>query len=172
MVADGSSLDTKLSEHFTLRELTRTSKDLDNTPNSLQLGNLIKLCVEILEPMRAHFGVPLHVNSGFRSQAVNAATKGSAANSAHCFGCAADLAAPKGYSVDDMIRWVVLESGLAYDQVIDEERRNSDGTLSRWLHIGMLRPGYGSMLRRQALIRRDGPNNTEVWSTWRAGLSA
>lgn len=49
--------------------------------------------VEVLEGLRAHFGLPVHINSGFRTKAYNARI-GGAADSQHCKGTAADIRIP------------------------------------------------------------------------------
>jgi hypothetical protein len=74
----------------------------------------------------------------------------SAKNSAHKFGCAADFHVV-GEDITDTVRWIIEESGLDYDQVIDETRGNG-----RWVHLGMLRPGYEVEPRHQALVIEDG----------------
>ena len=64
-----------LSPHFTLAELTRSETaqryQIDNTPDVAGIAKLRKVCETILEPVRAHFGGPVIVNSGYRSVAVN-----------------------------------------------------------------------------------------------------
>lgn len=145
-----------LTPHFSLEELTVTSRrDIDNTPTPEARARLLVLCTEILEPLRARFG-PLRINSGYRSPALNAVIPGSARNSAHLYGCAADVAPPAGVTVRDMLVWIRDESGLPYDQVIDELK----GTGAAWLHVGMLRPGYGPEPRREALVMRNGAYST------------
>ena len=60
----------KLSDHFTLNELTKSQTALrlgiDNTPDDEQIENLKALCENILEPVRDKYG-PLTPSSGFRS---------------------------------------------------------------------------------------------------------
>ncbi len=108
-----------LSEHFTLEEMTATShREIVNTPLPEHVQNLRKLCGEFLEPLRLRFG-PLRINSGYRSPALNADIPGSARDSAHSYGCAADIAPPNGTAVRDMLLWIRDESGLDVDQVID-----------------------------------------------------
>lgn len=144
----------QLSPHFTLEEMIVTSRHgVDNTPDEMSCHRLVRLTNDFLEPIRARFG-PLHINSGYRSPTLNAVIPGSAKDSAHCYGCAADIRPPSGVTPADMVRWIVRESGLDFDQVIDEERAGG-----RWLHIGMLRPGHEAKPRRQSLVNRDG-----VWS--------
>lgn len=143
--------DPYVSPHFKLSELTTTNHhEIDNTPEPESMFHLVKLANTVLEPIRAKFG-PLRVTSGYRSPALNAAIPGSAKDSAHCYGCAADLQSIDGHSPTDMARWVAFESGLDFDQVIDEERAGC-----KWLHIGMLRPGHEDHPRHQALVMRDG----------------
>ena len=142
-----------LSEHFTLEEMTVTSHtEVDNTPQPEHLENLKKLCSEFLEPLRLRFG-PLRINSGYRSPALNAAVPGSAKDSAHRYGCAADIAPPDGTTVRDMVLWLRDESGLDFDQAIDELR---SPTGSPWLHLGMLRPDHEPQPRKQCLVMRNG----------------
>lgn len=47
--------------------------------------------VEALEKIRAHFGKPVHINSGYRTPSHNRATKGAVQNSQHMYGNAADI---------------------------------------------------------------------------------
>lgn len=83
----------KLSENFTLAELTKSASatrlDLDNTPSPQILENLQVLVENILQPVRNQFG-PVVVTSGYRSPEVNKAVGGSG-NSDHCKGRAADF---------------------------------------------------------------------------------
>ena len=76
----------KLSEHFTLEEMlhsdTAEKKKIENRINAVEVNNLVRLCTKVLEPLREHFHQPIHINSGFRCQALNAAV-GGAQNSYH-----------------------------------------------------------------------------------------
>jgi hypothetical protein len=139
----------QLSPHFSLDELTRTSHaDVDNTPDQETMVRLVVLAAQFLEPMRAKFG-PLIIDSGYRSAALNAKV-GGAKLSAHLYGCAADVVSPT-YSPDVLVRWVVEESGLPFDQVIDEHVG-----AARWCHIGIVRPGFDTP-RKQAMIFTGSP---------------
>ncbi len=114
------------------------------------VDRLTYLCVQFLEPIRARFG-PIRVNSGYRSPGVNAAV-GGAPTSAHQFGCAADIdAINPAIQPRDIVSWIVKESGLDYDQVIEEYTSTAS-----WTHIGMLRPGYELVPRKQALLFKGG----------------
>lgn len=140
-----------LSPHFKAKELVRTGqRKLDNTPPEEVVDRLRYLCVTFLEPLREKFG-PLYINSGYRSPAVNKAIGGSK-TSAHMHGCAADIDPLKdGVTVRDMVLWLRDESGLDFDQIIDE----SAGPNSSWLHLGMKKPGV-TTARKEALLFRSG----------------
>jgi zinc D-Ala-D-Ala carboxypeptidase len=140
-----------LSTNFSLEELTRTShKGISNTPDAQASSFLVKLANDFLQPIRAKFGAQ-RVTSGYRSRELNEAIPGSASDSAHCYGCAADIQSVDGHTPEEMARWVAFESGLDFDQVIDEARNGG-----HWLHIGMLRPGHELHARHQALVIHDG----------------
>ena len=116
----------KLSEHFSLAELTRTDhRSLDNTPDPAALVNLKRLA-EFLELVKSRLGGrAAMISSGYRSKAVNDAC-GSRDTSQHRLGCAADIRVP-GMTPDAVVR-AVMASGLAYDQIIRE---------LTWTHISI-----------------------------------
>lgn len=130
-----------LSEHFTLEELTHTDhRELDNTPNDLEVENLKRLA-HFLEAIKSVLdGKPIMVNSAFRSEAVNTAV-GSKNTSQHRVGCAADIRVP-GMTPDEVVK-AVMRSGLEYDQIIRE--------FDRWTHVS-IPTVQGTPARRQALI--------------------
>ena len=84
----------KLSPHFALSEFTASQTAtrwmLDNTPGPDASAAMKLLCRKVLEPVREHFGKPVRISSGFRSEAVNRALRGSR-NSQHVLGEAADF---------------------------------------------------------------------------------
>lgn len=119
-----------LSQHFTLDELTVTGSGLTNIPDDKQIASLIALCDNVLERLRAHFGAPVVVSSGFRSPAVNSRA-GGASDSQHLAGEAADIHIP-GVDNADIWRWI--DANLEFDQLIGE--RLEDGHPSAgWVHV-------------------------------------
>ena len=80
----------RISKHFTLEEMCRTSKPFDNTPNTQQVINLCFGVHNILEPLRNLLEKPIIINSGFRSEKVNKAV-GGVPKSQHLQGLAADI---------------------------------------------------------------------------------
>jgi len=130
-----------LTEHFLLEELTATShRQFDNTPNDLELANLLRLA-EFLEQVKTALdGKPIMINSGFRSKQVNDSV-GSKDTSQHRIGCAADLRVP-GMAPDAVVK-AVIAAGLPFDQIIRE--------FDAWTHISVTNTPDGTP-RRQALI--------------------
>ena len=61
----------QLSEHFALHEFVSSqvadAHDINNTPDPEEIENLKRLCVEILEPLRAKVG-PIQITSGYRCE--------------------------------------------------------------------------------------------------------
>lgn len=138
-----------LSPHFTLAELTVNKAGLPNQPSAEQTENLRALCVAILEPLRAHFGAPVSIHSGYRSPEVNAATFGSSKTSQHMEGQAADLHVV-GVDCGTVARWI-RDSGLPFDQVIAETRNGKEPFT--WVHVSHRADGKN---RKQALQTVDG----------------
>lgn len=131
----------KLSEHFTLEELTVTShRQFDNTPNATEVANLTRLA-GFLETVKSVLNnKPIMVNSAFRSKQVNDAV-GSKDTSQHRLGCAADIRVP-GMTPDEVVS-ALIKSDIPYDQLIRE--------FDSWTHISV--PNTASTTpRRQALI--------------------
>ena len=132
---------TKLTEHFTLEELTVTDhREFDNTPNEAEIANLERLAL-FLEEVRDVLGKKaITVNSAFRCKQVNDAV-GSKDTSQHRIGCAADIRVA-GMTPDEVVK-AVIASGIGYDQIIRE--------FDRWTHISVPSVAGGSP-RRQSLI--------------------
>jgi zinc D-Ala-D-Ala carboxypeptidase len=106
-----------VGRYFTLGEWTRTSTDLPNIPNPLQLVNIVLFTAVVLDPIRRHTGKPVVITSGFRSKAVNDATDGSADDSYHMRGQAADFyVSGSGFSSRDLAD-LIDELGIPYDEL-------------------------------------------------------
>ena len=84
----------RLTPHFTLSEFTKSQtaerKGIDNTPEPIHIKCMETLCLNVLEPIREHFGKPMTINSGYRSVDLCEAI-GSKATSQHAKGEAADI---------------------------------------------------------------------------------
>ena len=125
---------SKLSEHFSLRELTKTNTGIDNVPNEEQVNNLKRVC-QWLERLRSKRNEPIIINSGYRSPQVNKAV-GGAANSNHLTGCAVDI---RVAGMEQLLRYAVILLDIAdegredFDELLME--RNAKGTY--WLHFAV-----------------------------------
>lgn len=126
----------KISEHLDLSEVTRSEtakrKGVSNEPTPEHLENFKKLAENVFEPIRNHFGVPIHISSGYRSKALNAAIGGSA-TSQHCKGEAIDIdmdGSSKG--VTNKMVFDYIKANIKFDQMIWEF--GSD-TNPDWVHV-------------------------------------
>ncbi len=135
-----------LTPHFTLAEMTRSEtasrRGIANVPGPAVIKALELLCVNVLEPVRAHYGLPVIVTSGYRSPKVNAAIGGSS-TSQHCFGMAADFTVA-GVRNIDVAQW--MQRRLKYDQLIYEFGE------SGWVHCSW----NSHRLRNMELTARHG----------------
>ena len=131
----------KLTEHFSLEELTHTDhREYDNTPNDKELENLKRLAEFLEEVKQTLGGRPIMVNSAFRSKQVNDAV-GSKDSSQHRIGCAVDIRVPE-LTPDQVVR-AIIASNLPYDQVIRE--------FNAWTHLSIPNTPDAKP-RKQALI--------------------
>ena len=137
----------RLSPHFTLGELTKTSYDtLDkNIPSRVAIENLRNISENWLEDLRYSYNalygdsgvsleIPIVISSGYRSEEVNRLC-GGAKGSNHLTGCAVDI---KCYGPEHMIRMASILLDIAdgtrrdFDELILEKR----GT-TYWIHFAV-----------------------------------
>ena len=148
---------TRLSPHFTLAEMCKTSaKTADgrsaqgdallakNIPSHVHIENLKRLCgwLEMLrDEWNRRYGAgddPIVINSGYRSEAVNKAV-GGVKGSNHLTGCAADI---RVAGMEQALRYAVIlldisdESQEDFDELLLE--RSPKG--SYWLHFAVRPP--------------------------------
>ena len=141
----------KLSEHFTLAEMCKTSVKYKNVPNETQVENLKRLC-SWLEMLRGEWNCrygegddPIIINSGFRSEAVNNVI-GGMATSNHLTGCAADIHVA---SMEQLIRYATILLDIS-----DNSREDFDELLLEysprggyWLHFAVRLKGNRRKVR-------------------------
>jgi hypothetical protein len=118
-----------LSPNFTLEEMTVSETaarhGIDNMPDNDALMNLRRLAL-FLEEVRTVLGVPLRINSAFRSVEANRLVGGKS-TSQHCRGVAADIRV-KGMTPDQVVK-AIIKAKLPYDQVIRE--------FDSWTHVSI-----------------------------------
>jgi uncharacterized protein YcbK (DUF882 family) len=140
----------KLSEHFSLAELTKTNTGIENVPSEAQVENLKRVC-RWLERLRKRWNDkygdgddPIIINSGFRSAAVNKAV-GGVPTSNHLTGCAADI---RVCGLEQLIRYATIlldisdESGEDFDELLLERK----GAVM-WLHFAVRPSGNRRRVR-------------------------
>ena len=147
----------KLSEHFTLGELTKTSYYTTdgNIPSRVAIENLRNICENWLEDLRYSYNtlygdgregvrregvsrndgeIPIIISSGFRSEEVNRKC-GGAKGSNHLTGCAVDI---RCYGPEHMIRM----AGILLD-IVDGTKRDFDELIleqrgtTYWIHFAV-----------------------------------
>lgn len=115
---------------------TATRLGIDNSVPSSLMNNLMESVVGI-QKVRDLLGVPMKVNSWYRSEKLNRAVGGSD-TSAHKQCLAVDFV-PIGMCIDEAYN-KIAKSSIMFDQLILE--RNKCGNV--WIHIG-----FGGKQRRQ-----------------------
>ena len=146
----------QLSKHFTLEEMTKsmtaTRKGINNIPGPGEIKNLGDLCYEVLEPLRAHFDLPVTISSGYRSEALCEAI-GSKKTSQHAKGQAVDL---EINSVPNIKATYWLQNNVDFDQLI-MEFYDKDDPAGGWIHISYHESGSN----RKQVLTFDGKKYSE-----------
>ena len=133
----------KLSPHFTLGEMTKSSShpEVYNIPSHEAIANLKRLCgwlEELRKRYNAKYGVgeePIRINSGYRSPQLNRKI-GGVATSNHLTGCAVDI---RVAGMEQLLRYAVIlldyadESKQEFDELLVEKNRHG----AIWLHFAV-----------------------------------
>ena len=130
-------------KYFTMHELTRSSTasrlGIDNTPGKAAVVNLQNLVDTLLDPIRAAWGKPIVVNSGYRCPELNRSI-GGAANSQHTKGQAADIeCVSRDPEENKRLFRLIRNLNLPFDQLINEFDYN-------WIHISYVPKGRHRVL--------------------------
>ena len=124
----------KLSPHFTLGELTKTSHKVYNIPSHEAIENLKRLC-PWLEALRERAGTPIIINSGYRSPQLNRIVGGSPTSN-HLTGCAVDI---RVSGMEQLIQYAAIliqyanETHQDFDELLLEKNRHG----AIWLHFAV-----------------------------------
>jgi hypothetical protein len=117
-----------LSPHFTIEEfcysITAIRAGIDNSLPAEMRPHAIALCINLLEPVRNYFGVPVHIDSGWRCHDLNMIVPGSSDTSQHSKAEAVDVTI-KTVSLRDIFKYV--QDNLKFDQLILE--------YNSWVHM-------------------------------------
>ena len=132
-----------LSLHFTYEEAcfssTALRKGIANVPDEEAYRNMVDAAAQ-LEKVRDLLGYPVHVDSWYRSKALNRAVGGSK-KSAHMEGWAVDFVCPRFGSPLQIVE-ALRRSEIPFDQLIME---------GNWVHVS-----FHPKLRREVLAAEFG----------------
>jgi len=124
----------QLSKNLSLAEMISSEsakrKGIINTPTVDHLSNMRKLALNIFQPIREHFDVPVNISSGYRSLALNRVI-GGALTSQHCSGEAMDIDMD-GSKVTNAQVFNWIKDNLVFDQLIWEFGSNNNPD---WVHV-------------------------------------
>jgi|TARA_Y100001937_G_scaffold40676_1_gene57787 hypothetical protein len=126
----------RLSENLKLEECIKSNTasrlGIDNSPTEEHTKNLKLIAEKIFQPIREHFGVPIYISSGYRSESLNKAIGGSK-TSQHCHGQALDIDQDNRNSKvsnRDIFDYIMMN--LEFDQLIYEF---GDAMNPAWVHV-------------------------------------
>ena len=128
----------KLTQHFTLEEMTRSAtaqrRKIKNTPGNDEIAHLKALCEKILEPIREAWGAPVVVTCGYRSPLLNKIAGGSK-TSEHMGGYAADIRTLSDSPEDNkkLMKMILGMKNLPFRQIINEYPDKNGAP--NWIHI-------------------------------------
>lgn len=138
----------QLSKNLSLAEVVRSEsakrRGINNMPTAEHLENLKELALNVFQPIRDHFKVPIHISSGYRSRILNNAVNG-AAKSQHCLGQAIDIDVD-GTSITNKQVFDFIKDNLEFDQLINEFDYS-------WVHVSFKK---GSNKKQVLNAKRNG----------------
>jgi hypothetical protein len=135
----------QLSKNLSLAEVTRSEtakrRGISNMPTPEHIENFKKLAENVFQPIRDHFGCPIHISSGYRSEALNKAIGGAGkvingkyvASSQHCHGEAIDIdmdGSASGVTNKEVFDYI--KENLNFDQLIWEFGTDANPD---WVHV-------------------------------------
>jgi len=144
----------QLSKNLSLAEVVRSEsakrRNIKNNPTKEHLANLVSIALNVFQPIRDHFLVPIHISSGYRSAALNASIKGASKTSQHSKGQALDIDMD-GTKITNKQIFDFIKDNIEFDQLIWEfgTDKNPD-----WVHVSYAK----GKNRKQILkaVRRNG----------------
>lgn len=121
-----------MMQYFTMGEFIRSDTaaklGIDNRCKLEHVPNIKALVANVLDPLRAAYGKPIRITSGFRCPKLNKAVGGSS-TSQHMSGMAADIiGTPNTVAENTKLFYLIQSLGLPFDQLIDEKGM-------RWVHV-------------------------------------
>ena len=125
-----------MGKFFSVRELTASSTarkyGIDNTPQDAEIIEHIEELIEFVDGVRAAWGGPLIVTSGYRCPQLNEKV-GGAKTSAHLTGYALDIVPANNQKDKFFLFFKDYLKDKDFDELIFE--KNSSGAI--WIHIAI-----------------------------------
>ena len=117
----------RLTQNFSLWEFL-VSRDYPGlaqalSPTIYEINNLFLLCATILQPTREYLDCKIWISSGFRSNELNGAVKGSR-KSLHLLGKAADIFPSNMQKIADIYDFIGDQLPHAYQELIWYKNKN------------------------------------------------
>ena len=143
----------QLSKNLSLAEVLRSESakrnGISNNPTKEHLSNLTSIALNVFQPIRDHFLVPIHISSGYRSLALNKAVGGSN-TSQHSKGQALDIDMD-GTKITNKQIFDFIKDNIEFDQLIWEFGTDNNPD---WVHVSYAK----GKNRKQILkaVRRNG----------------
>ena len=139
---------------------TALRRGIDNSPTQEHIENMKALAENIFQPIRDHFGVPIYISSGYRSETLNKAIGGSK-TSQHSKGQAIDLDRDARSQPDNSDLFIFVKDNLDFDQMIWEFGTDKNPA---WVHISY--NPYRKQ-RNQLLVAYKDSNNRTRYKQWK-----
>ena len=151
----------QLSKNLSLAEMIRSESakrnGISNMPTEEHLSNMKKLAINVFQPIREHFNVPIHISSGYRSLALNNAIKGSK-TSQHCTGEAMDIDMD-GTTISNAQIFNWIKNNIVFDQMIWEFGTDSNPD---WVHVSYESTGK----QRKQILKATKKNGKTVYTNY------
>jgi len=153
-----------LSKNLSIAEFSHSNtakrKGINNTPKDEHLEAAKQLAENIFQPIRDHFGKPIWLSSGYRSEALNKAIGGSK-TSQHCKGEAMDIDMDGKGDLTNAEIFYYIKDNLSFDQLIWEfgTKNNPD-----WVHVSYKK---GGPQRGQILTAKRNSAGKTVYEPWK-----
>ncbi len=151
----------RISKHISYKEAvksrTATINGIDNHPDQEQLERMKNVAEKVFEPLREHFGVPIVINSFFRSEELNRRI-GGATRSSHMTGEAIDIDDTMGgVTNSEMFHWI--KDNLVFEKMIWEYGNDES---PNWIHVSLSMDGENKnqLLRAR---RDEGKTHYDQW---------
>jgi hypothetical protein len=154
----------KLSKNLSLEEFTRSQtakrRGIDNNPDGDHLEAAKKLAENIFQPIREHFGKPIFISSGYRSDALNKAI-GASSSSQHSKAEAIDIDMDGHGKPTNTEVFYYIKENLDFDQLIWEfgDDENPD-----WVHVSFKAVGKQRNQILKAKRNSTGKTYYELWT--------